>query len=177
MHFNLDQGIEVLTRTPAVLRTMLQGLSEPWIVNNYGEKTFSPFDVVGHLVHGERFDYIARIQRILNDGDQVPFEKFDRYAMYEESKGKSIDDLLTEFAALRAANIDHVRMLHLDQHLDRKGLHPVLGQVTMKNLLACWVAHDLNHIHQIAKCMAIQYCEEVGPWAKFLGVYAPTISS
>ena len=174
MQFNLDQAIEVLTRTPAVLRAMLQGLSEPWIVNNYGEQTFSPFDVVGHLVHGERFDYIARIQRILSEGDRVPLEKFDRYAMYEESKGKSIDDLLTEFAALRAANLDRVRTLRLEEHLNDKGLHPVLGPVTMKNLLACWVAHDLNHIHQIAKCMAIQYREEVGPWAKFLGVYGPT---
>src|SRR5215212_6622755 len=174
MQFQLDQGIEVLSRTPGVLRAMLQGLSEPWIVNNYGEQTFSPFDVVGHLVHGERFDYVARIQRILSEGDRVPFEKFDRYAMYEESKGKSIDDLLSEFATLRAANIDHVRTLHLDQHLDRKGLHPMLGVVTMKNLLACWVTHDLNHIHQIAKCMAIQYREEAGPWATFLGVYGVT---
>ena len=174
MQFQLDQGIEVLSRTPGVLRAMLSGLSQPWIVNNYGEKTFSPFDVVGHLLHGERFDYIARIQRILSEGDRVPLEKFDRYAMYEESKGKSIDDLLTEFAALRAANLDRVRTLRLEEHLNDKGLHPVLGPVTMKNLLACWVAHDLNHIHQIAKCMAIQYREEVGPWAKFLGVYGPT---
>jgi len=174
MQFQLDQGIEVLSRTPGVLRAMLSGLSQPWIVNNYGDKTFSPFDVVGHLVHGERYDYIARIQRILSEGDRVPLEKFDRYAMYEESKGKSIDDLLTEFAALRAANLDRVRTLRLEEHLNDKGLHPVLGPVTMKNLLACWVAHDLNHIHQIAKCMAIQYREEVGPWAKFLGVYGPT---
>jgi len=174
MQFQLDQGIEVLSRTPGVLRAMLSGLSQPWIVNNYGDKTFSPFDVVGHLVHGERYDYIARIQRILSEGDRVPLEKFDRYAMYEESKGKSIDDLLTEFAALRTANLDRVRTLRLEEHLNDKGLHPVLGPVTMKDLLACWVAHDLNHIHQIAKCMAIQYREEVGPWAKFLGVYGPT---
>src|SRR5215203_668227 len=116
MQFELDQGLEVLSRTPGVLRAMLQGLSQPWIVNNYGENTFSPFDVVGHLIHGERMDWVKRIDRILTDGDNVPFEKFDRYAMYEESRGKSMDDLLSEFATLRAANIDRVRTLHLDQH-------------------------------------------------------------
>src|SRR5205085_7683505 len=132
MQFELDHGLEVLSRTPGVLRAMLSGLSERWIVNNYGENTFSPFDVVGHLVHGERYDYIARIQRILHDGDRVPFDKFDRYAMYEESRGKSIDDLLSEFATFRAANLDRVRTLDLAQHLDDNGLHPVLGAVTMK---------------------------------------------
>jgi len=171
MQFDLQHGLEVLSRTPAVLRAMLQGLSEPWIVNNYGEQTFSPYDVVGHLIHGERMDWVKRIDRILTDGERVPFDKFDRYAMYEESRGKSINDLLLEFETLRTANLGRVRTIHLEQQLDRKGMHPVLGPVTMKNLLACWVAHDLNHIHQIAKCMAIQYREEVGPWVKFLGVY------
>lgn len=172
MQFHTQEAVEILSRTPAVLRAMLSGLSEPWLKNNYGPDTFSPFDVVGHLVHGETTDWMPRLRRILRDGASVPFDPFDRYAMYELSKGKSIDDLLHEFETLRIKNLEELTQLRLtDSHLGLQGQHPRLGMVTLRQLLATWVAHDLNHIHQVAKCMAIQYRDACGPWRGVLGVF------
>jgi hypothetical protein len=171
MRFDLQQGVEILSRTPAVLRAMLAGLGEHWVRSNYGPDTFSPFDVVGHLIHGEQTDWLPRLRRILTDGPRVKFDAFDRYAMYDASRGRSIGDLLDEFAALRAANLKALAALPVIESLDLTGTHPTLGPVTVRNLLACWVAHDLNHIHQVAKCMAYQYRDEIGPWVQFLGVY------
>lgn len=171
MEFQIDQAIEVLSRTPAVLQSMLRGLSDPWVQNNYGEKTFSPFDVVGHLIHGERADWIPRARIILEHGEAQPFEPFDRYAMYEASEGKSIGELLRTFAELRSRNIETLRELRITPaQLALRGTHPELGSVTLENLLATWVAHDLNHIHQIAKSMAYQYHQRVGPWREYLTV-------
>lgn len=171
MEFRLGQAIEVLSRTPAVVDAMLGGLSEPWVENNYGEKTFSPFDVVGHLIHGERADWIPRARIILEHGEARPFESFDRYAMYEASKGKSIGELLGEFADLRSANIVALEAMELtSEQLALRGRHPELGSVTLENLLATWVTHDLNHIHQIAKSMAFQYRGCVGPWAEYITI-------
>ena len=172
MVFQLDQAIEVLSRTPAVLEAMLGGLSEPWVLNNYGAETFSPFDVVGHLIHGERVDWMPRARIILEQGEARAFESFDRYAMYAASEGKSIGELLREFGELRVANVAALEMMQLtSEQLGLRGMHPELGTVTLENLLATWVTHDLNHIHQIAKSMAFQYRDFVGPWAEYITIF------
>jgi len=159
----------VLARTPAVLHAMLTGLCDGWITRPYGPDTFSPFDVVGHLIHGEHTDWIPRARIILEHGESRPFEPFDRYAMYEASKGKTINELLNTFDELRLDNVAELRSLRLTaDKLTLKGTHPALGTVTLSQLLATWVAHDLNHIHQIAKCMAWQYKEAIGPWRPFV---------
>ena len=171
MPFRLEQAIEVLERTPAVLRSMLSGLSEPWVMNNYGPETWSPFDVVGHLIHGERTDWIPRARIILERGASKPFEPFDRFAQYEASKGKSIVQLLDEFESLRRQNLDTLRAMKLTEaQLDLPGTHPALGPVTLRQLLATWVCHDLNHIHQIAKSMAYQYRDDVGAWREYITI-------
>ena len=165
MRFTLDRALEILERTPTVLRSMLTGLSEPWIHNNYGEKTFSPFDVIGHLIHGELTDWLPRAKIILEHGEARPFDAFDRYAMYDVSQGKTIGELLDTFESLRRENVTGLQTLGLTEaQLSLRGTHPRLGPVTMKELLAMWVVHDLNHIGQIAMAMAHQYREEVGPW-------------
>ena len=155
MEYQVEQAIEVLGATPGVLDAMLSGLSDPWVMNNYGPDTFSPFDVVGHLIHGEKADWIPRAQIILDYGEARPFEPFNRYAMYEASKGKTIGDLLAMFAELRGQNIAHLRAMNLtEEQLSLTGIHPELGRVTLENHLALWVCHDLSHTHQIAKSMA-----------------------
>ena len=150
---------------------MLGGLSEPWVVNNYGKDTFSPFDVVGHLIHGERTDWIPRARIILEYGESRPFESFDRYAQYEDSKGKTIDELLDTFQTLRRENVAALQAMDpTPEQLALRGMHPELGTVTFEQLLATWVVHDLNHIHQIAKCMAFQYKGALGPWLEYATV-------
>ena len=169
--FRLDQSVEVLERTPAVLRAMLAGLSEPWVMNNYGSETWSPFDVVGHLIHGEKTDWIPRARIILGQGPSRAFEPFDRFAQYEASKGKTIDVLLDEFDSLRKQSLGSLRAMTLtDDQLDLPGTHPALGPVTLRQLLATWVCHDLNHIHQVAKSMAFQYRNEVGAWREYITI-------
>ncbi len=170
--FKLDEAIEVLSRTPAVLRAMLDGLPDHWTSNNYGPETFSPFDVVGHLIHADEADWIPRARHILQLQGSKPFEPFDRYAMYEASRGKTIRQLLDEFAETRQQKLNELAALEIgESQLDLPGHHPQLGKVTLRQLLATWVAHDLNHIHQVAKSMAHQYRGAVGPWVGHLGVY------
>lgn len=172
MNFQPEQGIEVLGRTPAVLRALLGGLSDVWVLSNYGDKTFSPFDVVGHLIHGERTDWIPRARIILAHGEARAFEPFDRYAMYEDSKSKSLAELLDTFETLRRQNVGELQAMQLTpEKLALRGTHPELGAVTMEQLLAMWVVHDLNHIHQIAKSMAFQYRDNVGPWRRFVSIF------
>lgn len=167
--------IAVLRNTPGVLRSLLRDLDTKWIDSNYGPDTFSPFDVVGHLIHGEKRDWIERLRVILDHGESKPFEPFDRYAMYEASKGKTIAMLLDEFERLRFENIRTLDVMNLTEaDFARKGMHPALGAVTLGQLLATWPTHDLNHIHQIAKCMAWQYKDEVGPWKAYMGVMKPS---
>jgi len=171
MEFDLDQAHEVLERTPGVLRCMLAGLSDDWLHGNYGQDTFSPFDVLGHLITGERTDWLVRARLILEHGTNRPFSKYDRYAQFEQSRGKSPTNLLDEFDALRRENLASLRELRLSSaDLDRRGMHPALGEVTLRQLLATWVAHDLNHLAQIAKAMATQYEAAVGPWREYLGI-------
>ncbi len=169
--FQIDRSCDILERTPRVLRAWLAGLGSFWTHGDYGPDTFCPYDVVGHLIHGEKIDWIARTRIILEHGPARPFDRYDRYAMFEDSRGKSIDELLAEFERLRAANLAALRELHLTpEQLAARGTHPMLGEVTLSQLLATWVAHDLNHLAQIAKAMATQYEDAVGPWRQYLGI-------
>ena len=171
MQYSLERSYEILDRTPAVLQALLAGLHDDWIMSNEGPETFSPYDVIGHLIHGEKTDWTLRTKLILEHGNSKPFEKYDRFAQYEESKGKSLQQLLDEFAAIRKENMVWFRSLNLTEaDLDRKGMHPVLGDVTLRHLLATWVAHDLTHIAQITRVMAKQYKEEMGPWPEFFRI-------
>ncbi|NUO83122.1 DinB family protein [candidate division KSB1 bacterium] len=171
MEFQLEYAREVLQTTPAVLNTMLRGLSEVWILTDEGAETWSPFDVIGHLIHGEETDWIPRLKTILEHGESRPFEPFDRVAFFEKSKGKTLNELLDTFAALRAKNLQTLEGLHLKPNdFALKGTHPAFGAVTLRQLLATWVVHDLGHIRQIARTMAKQYTEEVGPWKAYLSI-------
>jgi hypothetical protein len=168
---NLQDTISLLTRTPAALDALLRGLPEVWTLRNEGENTWSAYDVVGHLIHGEQTDWMVRAKVILQFGDAQPFERFDRWAQMRERQSKSLGRLLDEFARLRSENLDELRALNLQPaDLERRGHHPVLGVVTLSQLLATWAAHDLTHLHQISRTMAHQYREAVGPWTQFLGV-------
>ncbi|MFN8250336.1 MAG: DinB family protein [Ferruginibacter sp.] len=171
MNYSIEKSVEILEKTPSVLQCLLAGLSDEWVMNNEGPETFSPFDVVGHLIHGEKTDWTARIRVILEHGNSKPFERWDRFAQYEISKGKTLQQLLEEFDQVRKENIIWFRSLGLtDADLERKGMHPVLGEVTLKNLLATWVVHDLTHIAQITRVMAKQYKDEMGPWPEFFRI-------
>ena len=167
----IEETIALLARTPAALNALLRELPDTWTHRNEGENTWSPFDVIGHLIHGERTDWIPRTKLILQSGDSRPFEPFDRFAQGRESEGKSLDQLLDEFARLRSENLNQLRALNLRaEDLERRGRHPALGMVTLSQLLATWAAHDLSHLHQISRVMAHQYREAVGPWSAYLGV-------
>ena len=171
MEFQLDHALEVLERTPAVFRALLGGLPEAWTAPNEGPETFSAFDNVGHLIHGERTDWIARARIILAQGPDRTFEPYDRFAQYRESQGKTMAQLLDEFARLRAGNLETLRGWRLtDRELALEGEHPALGTVTLRQLLATWAAHDLGHLAQTARVMAKQYREAVGPWRAYLPV-------
>jgi hypothetical protein len=171
MKYSLEKSIEILERTPAVLKTLLSGLSDEWIMNNEGPETFSPYDVIGHLIHGEKTDWTERTKMILEFGASKSFVPWDRFAQYEESKGKTRDQLLKEFETIRKENMVWFKSLSLTEaDLDKKGLHPNLGEVTLRNLLATWVAHDLTHIAQVTRVMAKQYKEEMGPWPEFFRI-------
>jgi uncharacterized damage-inducible protein DinB len=171
MRFDLDEAADVLSRTPAVLDSLLRDLPAAWVSGNEGGETWSPFDVLGHLIHGERTDWVPRARVILQSGESEPFEPFDRFAQFEASEGKSLGELLGAFAALRADSIRALRGLNLTaEDLSRTGTHPELGTVTLGQLLATWVVHDLDHIAQITRTMARQYGEAVGPWEEYLSV-------
>lgn len=161
----------LLERTPGVLNALLRDLPDAWTQRNEGEKTWSAYDVVGHLIHGELTDWMPRAKMILQHGESRPFEPFDRFAQERNSKGKSLAQLLDEFARLRAESLTELRALNLqEQDLEQRGKHPALGPVTLSQLLATWAAHDLTHLHQLSRIMAHQYREAVGPWNAFLGV-------
>jgi hypothetical protein len=171
MQHNLDQTISLLTRTPAALDALLRDLPETWTLRNEGEKSWTAFDVVGHLIHADRTDWLPRAKTILQFGDAQPFASFDRLGHVRESQGKSMDQLLDEFARVRLGKLDELRALNLrPQDLERRGQHPALGPVTLSELLATWAVHDLTHLHQISRIMAHQYREAVGPFSVFLGV-------
>lgn len=166
----LEEAVAVLERTPAAVGALLDGLPETFARATEGEGTWSPYDVVGHLVYGERADWIERARHVLA-GDPRPFTPFDRTAMFRESEGKSLGDLLAEFAELRGRNVAELRGMNLvDDDLGRTGRHPDFGEVTLGQLLAAWVVHDLDHVAQIARTMAKVYAEAVGPWSAYLSI-------
>jgi hypothetical protein len=169
--FTIDEGVAILTRTPAALDALLRGLPGGFIAAHEGGETWSPYDVVGHLIHGERTDWMARLRRILESGDTVAFDRFDRAAQFADSKGRPLESLLDEFAELRRHNLRVLAGLRLTPaDLARRGRHPELGPVTLGQLLATWVAHDLDHVTQIARVLAGQYADAVGPWRAYLRV-------
>ena len=171
MDFKLNEGISVLERTPATLRAMLDGLAPAWTDANEGLQTWSPYVIVGHLIHGERTDWIPRAQIILAQAAERRFEPYDRFAQFRESEGKSLAELLDEFAQLRPGNVATLVGWDLtDAQLQLEGEHPEFGRVTLRQLLATWVAHDLSHVAQAARVMAKQYREAVGPWRAYLPV-------
>jgi hypothetical protein len=171
MEQNLQHTTALLVRTPAALNALLRDLPEAWTLRNEGENTWSALDVVGHLIYADRTDWMPRAKMILRSGDAEAFEPFDRLGHVRESQGKSMAQLLDEFARLRSENLDELRGLNLrQQDLDRRGRHPALGVVTLSELLATWAAHDLTHLHQISRVMAHQYREAVGPFREYLGV-------
>jgi hypothetical protein len=171
MEHNLPQTVSLLARTPATLNALLLDLPETWTMRNEGENTWSAFEVVGHLIHGERTDWMPRARMILQFGESRAFEPFDRWGHLRESRGKCLEQLLDEFSRLRSENLSELRALNLRQEdLERRGSHPVLGVVTLSELLATWAIHDLTHLHQISRVIAHQYRDAVGPWRAYLGV-------
>ena len=171
MDFDLDLAIDVLRRSPAALRALLDGLGEAWVRSNEGPETFSPFDVVGHLIDGEETDWIPRARIILAKGPNLRFEPYDRFRHRARNLGRSSESLLAEFARLRTANLQQLESWKLTAtELDLPGEHPSLGRVTLRQLLAAWVVHDLGHVAQVARVMAKQYRDEVGSWIPFLPV-------
>ena len=171
MSFHVDEAIGVLERTPAAFRALLGGLPDVWTTCNEGPETFSPFDVLGHLIHGERTDWIPRARIILTQGENRRFEPYDRFAQFRESEGKSLDQLLDEFARLRADNLQTLTRWQLtDAELALTGEHPELGEVTLRQLLATWVAHDLGHLSQVTRVMAKHYRDAIGPWRAYRSI-------
>ena len=178
MEFTPAEGIAILERTPATLRALLSGLPPSFTDATEGPDTWSPFTVVGHLIHGEHTDWIPRARIILAQGADRRFTPYDRFAQFRESEGKSLEELLDEFARLRAANLAILNAWPLDDmQLALRGEHPAFGGVTLRQLLATWVAHDLGHIVQVARVMARQYRDAVGPWHAYLSVLGPASSS
>ena len=171
MRYEVDSAMDVLRRTPGTLRALLAGIGDGWARSNEGSDTFSPFDVVGHLIDGEETDWIARARIILGRGPDPRFEPYDRFRHYVRNRGRSLESLLDEFARLRTDNLDLLASWKLGEaELDLRGTHPSLGPVTLRQLLATWVVHDLGHLAQVARVMAKQYRGEVGPWVQYLPV-------
>ena len=170
IEFSIDKALEVLEQTPETLSLFLKNLSKEWTFANEGENTWSPYDIIGHLIHGEKTDWIPRLNKILHDEDKN-FDPFDRFAQFENSKGKTLRVLLTEFKILRVNNINYLKSLNLSHHdLERIGIHPEFGEVTVKQLLATWATHDLGHIAQISRVLAKQYKDQVGPWTQYISI-------
>lgn len=171
MEFQLDRAKEILRRTPATLDSLLRQLPEEWVLSNEGPESWSPFDILGHLIHAEEADWIPRARIILEYGEQRAFDPFDRFAMFEKSKGKSLGDLLDRFEWLRRESLQHLEGMNLTPALlEKRGRHPELGLVTLGQLLSTWVVHDLGHIGQIVRVMAKQYTEAVGAWQAYLPI-------
>lgn len=171
MQFSLQKSIPILERTPSVIKILLAGLDEEWTLNNEGPETWSPYDVVGHLIHGENHDWIARIRITLKEEGDKNYQPFNRTAMFEESKGKTLAHLLSEFDSVRKNSLEQLKKLNIQNaDLDKTAIHPKFGTVTLRQLLSTWFAHDLSHIVQISRTMAKQYLNEVGPWKEYLSV-------
>ena len=171
MKYCIEKALQVLENTPHVLKQLLSGLDDEWVKNNEGGDSWSAYDIVGHLLHGEQTDWIPRIEITLSEGDNKTFTPFDRFAQFEKSKGKTLEGLLDEFAEARSNNIKVFKGLNItEDDLSKTATHPALGTVTLSNLLSAWVAHDLGHIAQISRVMAKQYKNAVGPWQEYMPI-------
>lgn len=171
MKFDLNKSIEILERTPKILEFFLNDLSSSWIKSNEGENTWSPYDILGHLIFGEKTDWIVRVKIILSQSENKIFEPFDRFAQLKINQNNSISDLITEFKALRKRNLKELELLNLTtENLKFKGIHPEFGEVTLEQLISTWIVHDLGHIAQISRVMAKQYKSNVGPWKAYLSI-------
>jgi DinB superfamily len=169
--YQLTESIGILSRTPLVLESLLQDMPIVWAFNNEGKDTFSPYDVVGHLIHGEKTDWMTRMEIILSDRLDKTFESYDRFAQFKDSKGKTLNQLLIDFKTLRQHNLAMLKSKNLqEKDLLKTGIHPSFGVVTLQQLLATWTVHDLSHIAQITRVMCKQYKEEVGPWKNYLPI-------
>lgn len=169
--FRIDRAIEILKQTPATIEAMLGGLSAEWTAGGVNEASWAPFDIVGHLIHGDETDWMPRAEIILAQGENRTFVPFDRLAQFENSNGKTLGQLLDTFKNLRAANLDRLALWDLsEEQLELKGMHPELGEVTLRQLLATWAVHDLNHVKQISEALADKYAGEVGPWKAYLSI-------
>lgn len=169
MQFDIGKSLEILERTPRVLDVLLSGLSDTWTMGG-DQENWSPYHVVGHFIHGEKTDWMPRIRIILSDRDDKAFEPFDRFAQFVESKNRPLPELLAEFENLRSQNLGELKGLDVENNLEQTGIHPALGTVTLRQLIATWVVHDLNHLKQVVKFMACKYDAEVGPWKEFLSI-------
>jgi hypothetical protein len=171
MNFQIEQAVEILSRTPAVLNALLGNLSDEWTIAKPDADGWSPFDVVGHLIHGEETDWIPRAEIILAQGENPAFEPFDRFAQFEQSEGKTLSQLLETFADSREKSLEKLRQMNVTPaQLKLKGIHPELGEVNLEQLLSTWVVHDLTHIRQIAIVLAQKYAENVGVWKEYLSI-------
>jgi hypothetical protein len=169
--FDLESAIEILGRTPLIMKAWVSNLPEAWSSYKHSEDNWSAFDILGHFIHGEKTNWIPRAKIILQQEGTKEFEPFDRFAQYDDSKGKTIETLLDEFVLLREKNLDILRGFDLKPaDWERQGIHPEFGVVTLKELISTWVVHDLDHIAQLAGEMAKRYTDEVGPWGPYLGV-------
>lgn len=171
MKFQIEKAVEILSQTPVSVKSLLENLSDDWIKNDADSESWSPFDIVGHLIHGEETDWIPRAEIILAQGENLTFTPFDRFAQFENSKGKTLRELLETFAVLRAKNLSILREMNLtEEKLKLRGIHPELGEVTLEQLLATWTVHDLNHIRQIVTVLARKYGNNVGAWKEYLSI-------
>ncbi|TWT01445.1 DinB family protein [Planomicrobium sp. CPCC 101079] len=171
MNFKLEEAIEILERTPASLEALLSGLSPGWLRSNEGQGTWNPSQVIGHLIEGEKNDWVPRLEMILQEGETNPFPPFDRFAHLNENPEKPVEEKLSEFKKLRQESIDKLKhLVSSESQFELTGLHPEFGPVKLRELLSTWVVHDLTHSSQIARAMAERYREDVGPWKAYLGI-------
>ena len=171
MKFDLNNSIEILEKTPEILESYLSGLSNNWLKNNEGKNTWSPYDIIGHLIFGEKTDWIVRTKIILTQSKNKIFKPFDRFAQLKENQNKPIAELIAEFKSLRRSNLKELKSLNItNKDFELKGIHPEFGEVTLEQLLSTWVVHDLGHISQISRVMSKQYEANVGPWKAYLGI-------
>jgi len=171
MDFSLNKSLELLERAPSVVKSYLSGVSDEWLRTNEGENTWSPYDVLGHLIIGEKTDWMVRVRIIMSAGEDKHFKPFDRFAQLREDQNRPVGDMLVEFSELRSNNLNELKALDISQEdLKLTGIHPEFGEVTLSQLLSTWTVHDLNHLNQISRVMAKQYKEAVGPWINYLGI-------
>jgi hypothetical protein len=171
MHFSLSKSIDVLERTPSILKSYLTDLSEDWLHSNEGNNTWSPYEILGHLIFGEKTDWVVRIKLILSTSEDKLFEPFDRFAQLKEDVSIPISNLIEEFETLRSENLNELTKCNIKvSDFSKTGIHPEFGEVTLKELISTWVVHDLGHIAQISRVMSNQYKSDVGPWINYLGI-------